>query len=469
MNVKIYILLPVHNRHEATLRFIECLKVQTFQNFHLILIDDGSCDGTAEMVRGNVHSLTVLRGKGDWWWAGSLQQGYRWLQEQNVPAQDFVLIINDDTEFETDFLANALALLRNIERSLLLAQCYSRQTGRLLDVGVSVNWDVFSFEQAKKTEEINCLSTRGLFMKVADFIEIGGFHPILLPHYASDYEFTIRAHRMGMKLVSDASCRLRVDESTTGNNELYGKSFPNSLWRLFSRRSVNNPFMWSAFIALSCPFVNMPQNLFNVWWNYLATVNKIIRYWIIHRKIKLGASVSPLLVIVGAGGVCQKGWLSTDIEHLNLLKNEDWGKYFTENSIDAILAEHVWEHFTEEDGISAALNCFSYLKPGGYIRIAVPDGFHPSEEYREAVKPDGYGSGSDDHKVLYNYSTLITVLNNAGFDAELLEYFDENGSFHNKLWDSEDGHVNRSHRYDRRNKDNKLTYTSLILDARKRM
>jgi len=84
VNENIYILLPVHNRLEITQRFITCLKAQTYQKYHLILIDDGSSDGTAEMVQENISSLTVVRGKGSWWWAGALQQGYRWLREQNL-------------------------------------------------------------------------------------------------------------------------------------------------------------------------------------------------------------------------------------------------------------------------------------------------------------------------------------------------------------------------------------------------
>ena len=93
---KIYILLPVHNRKEITRGFIECLKTQTFQDYHLVLIDDGSNDGTAVMVKEHIPSATVLRGTGDWWWAGSLQQGIEWLRQQKVHDDDAVLMINDD-------------------------------------------------------------------------------------------------------------------------------------------------------------------------------------------------------------------------------------------------------------------------------------------------------------------------------------------------------------------------------------
>jgi predicted SAM-dependent methyltransferase len=64
---------------------------------------------------------------------------------------------------------------------------------------------------------------------------------------------------------------------------------------------------------------------------------------------------------------------------------------FTHNSITAILAEHVWEHLTFEEGVQAAKNCYKYLKPGGYVRCAVPDGYFPDEEYQNIVKIGGPG------------------------------------------------------------------------------
>lgn len=468
MSEMIYILLPVHNRSEVTRRFIECLKVQTYRDYHLVLIDDGSSDGTAEMVRENIRSLTIIRGTGDWWWAGSLQQGYRWLKRQIVPGTDFVLIINDDTEFEVDFLQNAISFLSSRERTLLLAWSYCRENGCLLDVGVHVDWSKFTFEQATTPAEINCLSTRGLFLRLSDFFTIGGFYPMILPHYASDYEFTIRARRKGMQLVSDASCWLRVDQTNTGFYKLSDYSFKKFICKIFSKRSVENPFMWAAFITLSCPWQYKLKNLFRVWLIFLGTIYRSIRFWVIHRKILFGKIRKPLRVILGAGVGGQKGWISTDVSHLNILSNEDWQRYFKVDSIDALFSEHVWEHLTEADGLTAAQNCYAYLKPGGYLRIAVPDGFHQSSEYLDAVKPMGSGFGSDDHKVLYTYISLSSVLESAGFDVELLEFFDESRVFHHKKWDPDTGLVRRSMVFDDRNVNGKLNYTSIILDARKK-
>ena len=270
----VYILLPVHNRCEVTRRFIACLKSQTYQNYHLVLIDDGSTDGTQEMVRTEIADLTVITGHGDWWWAGALQQGYDWLHKQQSVASDLVLIINDDTEFGTDFLERAVGSMKGRERSLLLAPSFSRATGRLIGGGVRVDWRKLQFTAAAMPGAINCLSTRGLFLTVGDFLELGGFYPKWLPHYLSDYEFTIRAGRRGMNLLVDESLSLLVDEMTTGFHQFDGESLRGFWKKYFAKKSDANPFAWTMFIALVCPWPWKPLSWMRVWY---GTAVKVLR------------------------------------------------------------------------------------------------------------------------------------------------------------------------------------------------
>jgi len=261
----IYILLPVHNRKEVTIKFVACLNAQTYKNYHLILIDDGSKDGTEEMVRNNIAALTVLKGNGNWWWTGCLQQGYKWIREHSVPLSDVVLIINDDTEFDVAFLESAIRLLSRNNKTLILSQCLDRETGAVTETGVAADWRRLTFDIATAPHKINCLSTRGLFMRVSDLFEIGGFHARLLPHYASDYEFTMRARRRGMELITDPSLRLWFDKKTTGYRHFGTDPFCVFIKKLFSIKSVANPFVWTAFIALACPWKFKIINWLRVW------------------------------------------------------------------------------------------------------------------------------------------------------------------------------------------------------------
>lgn len=184
-----------------------------------------------------------------------------------------------------------------------------------------------------------------------------------------------------------------------------------------------------------------------------------------HFKRALKANTGELKVVVGSSEVFEPGWIPSEWHFLNLLKEEQWLNYFKENSLSNVLAEHVWEHLTPEDGKVGVRTCYRFLKKGGRLRIAVPDGFHPNPSYIEHVKPGGIGPGADDHKILYTYKSMSAILEQAGYKVELVEYFDENGTFHQNSWNKEDGFIHRSLKNDRRNTDGKPNYTSLIVDG----
>ncbi len=261
----IHVLLPVHDRRAITEQFVRCLLDQTDQDFHLVLVDDGSSDGTTEAVLELLPTTTVIRGDGSWWWAGSLQQAYRWLEGRDLDPSDLVLIANDDTRFDADFLAAGRAALVGRPRSLLLAQLFDGESGEFIELGVHVNWRRLRLVGAKEPERVNCFSTRGLFMAATDFLELGGFHPRLLPHYMSDYEFTIRAHHRGYALISDPGVRLWLDRTTTGIRKVARTSVRAYLRSTLTKRSVHNPIWWSTFLLLACPRTWLPLNLFRVW------------------------------------------------------------------------------------------------------------------------------------------------------------------------------------------------------------
>lgn len=175
-------------------------------------------------------------------------------------------------------------------------------------------------------------------------------------------------------------------------------------------------------------------------------------------------------LIIGAGGTVQEGWQATQETELNLLDPDSWVAYLAGKQVQALLAEHVWEHLTLAEGKIAARNCFDHLAPGGYIRVAVPDVNFRNETYQQLVQVGGPGPidhPAYGHKIVYDVATLSDVFRQAGFKVNLLEYCDANGQFHYHYWHPEDGKIGRSFRYDTRNNHEKLGMVSIILDAQK--
>lgn len=114
--------------------------------------------------------------------------------------------------------------------------------------------------------------------------------------------------------------------------------------------------------------------------------------------LRAARACGTIRVIIGAAGTSFVGWVPTDQELLDLLNPDTWRAWLEEASVAAMVAEHVWEHLDEQEGLVAARTCYRFLAPGRHIRIAVPDAFKPDSEYHELCKV----GGPDGHKVFYN-------------------------------------------------------------------
>lgn len=182
-------------------------------------------------------------------------------------------------------------------------------------------------------------------------------------------------------------------------------------------------------------------------------------------KRRISQIVRATKIVIGAGGTSFADWCSVEQKDLDVTNVSDFSKYWKPGSREAFLAEHVWEHLTTEQGRIGLKNCHDFLKINGHLRIAVPDGYFPDQNYIDYVKPGGHGAGADDHKVLYTIDTLVPLIESVGFAAKPLEYFNDQGVFVSEPFNATDGYIDRCRENDPRNVKGILKYTSLIIDA----
>lgn len=251
----IYIITAVHNRRAITESFIDQLLKQTYKVFVLIIVDDGSTDGTSEMIKSKINDAVIIRGNGNLWWGGALHKAYKWIK-QNALADAYVMIANDDIFFDSDYIQKAISYLENKQKVLLTGYGIGNLSHGIVDGAYHYN---FKDGVLLSTSDGvgNGASTRSLFFKVSDFIRIGGFHPIILPHYGSDVEWTTRACRKYHYTIEcSKEIKYIANEETTGLKNKKNMRLKD----YFSKRSIYNPFYRMNLILLITP----PQYLFRV-------------------------------------------------------------------------------------------------------------------------------------------------------------------------------------------------------------
>ncbi|MEO3431128.1 glycosyltransferase [Pelagibius sp. CAU 1746] len=261
----VYLLVPVHNRRDITVEFARFVSAQTCENLQFVLIDDGSTDGTAEAVRAESPGVKIIHGDGNLWWGGALQKGLDYLHDIGADDDSVVVICNDDVVIDEGFIETGVRLLKTKPNSLLLAQHRDSQDGLPKETGVAFDDVRMLFSVAPEPKDINCLSTRGLFLTLKTARGIGRFHTRILNHYGSDYEWTIRAGRKGFELWTDPRLTLIPMYEKTGHRPSASPTFSECMKLYMAKHSTSNVFMRTVLYALTGSRRHLPMILCSYW------------------------------------------------------------------------------------------------------------------------------------------------------------------------------------------------------------
>lgn len=252
----VYVVTVVHNRRKVTRQFAELVAQQTLSGITLVVVDDGSTDGTADVVQAVLPSAVILQGNGNLWWGGGIQKGLNWLTAQGLPDTCVVVFMNDDIGFDSDYFAKALAELRSLGPGHFLVSpgIYQTSYTRSLEAG-KTDWSRLRvMDHGDRPDLIDHATTRCLFMTWGDLKRVHGLHATLLPHYTSDYVFTMTAHRRGIRLVPARSVCARFNDETTGEHGLGRYHGWAKVKQLFSPRFSYNPLHQFFFVWYACPW-----------------------------------------------------------------------------------------------------------------------------------------------------------------------------------------------------------------------
>jgi len=210
----IYIVIPVFNRLNYTVACIESLLLQSSRDFKIIIVDDGSTDGTINVVQKNFPEIIVLSTTGNQWWSATMNVGIRYALENEITPDDFVLSLNNDLVVEPDYLEELTNIAGLYPRSIVGSISVDISTRSVEYVGY--HWNAYiasrrtllqkglSLEAIQQSHDFlttSLLPGRGILIPFSCFKAIGLFDEVLFPHYAGDHDFTLRAKHAGYELI----------------------------------------------------------------------------------------------------------------------------------------------------------------------------------------------------------------------------------------------------------------------------
>lgn len=209
MGHKIFAVIPVHNGIEHTLPTVRALLPLMPPPGRIVVVDDGSTDGTSDLLHREHPEVIVLRGDGNLWWSGATNWGARCALEKGA---DYVLFLNNDVILHPQFLEELLIGAREFPGALIASKILSTdEPWKVWSMGGKLDWlrgKVWMLGHGgpdlgrwREPVEADWLPGMSILVPIQVFRQGIWLDRDNFPQYAGDSDFSMRARRAGFKLV----------------------------------------------------------------------------------------------------------------------------------------------------------------------------------------------------------------------------------------------------------------------------
>ena len=274
---KVSVLIPIHNGIECTKKCLHELnglfKTGEYTNceFSIIVIDDGSSDGSKEWISANYPRVMILEGDGNLWWSGAVNKGAKHAFEGT--GSDYVLLWNNDIKPKGNYFVILSRIISQEPDSTIIGSkicnlnnnmiwsfggIFNPKTGKKYMIGFNQT----DSDKFNKVIEVDWLTGMGTLVSKKAVDRIGYWDRYNFPQYHGDSDFTYRAKLNGFKLKVFPELVLYNDTSVTGYSHNYNMkrlfiSFTNIKSKLnirknilFYRKYAKSPLAYLSLIIL---------------------------------------------------------------------------------------------------------------------------------------------------------------------------------------------------------------------------
>lgn len=271
----ISIIIPVHNRLELTINGLTSLKkiIDAYDKsllsrrrlkLEVVVVDDGSTDGTPEWIRANYPNFHLLNGDGNLWWTGAVDKGSRY--SIDFIKVDYVVLWNDDIfADENYFLVLENVLLTENNKNVLYGSVIYEYPNveNVWSMGGYFNryLGLRRMHKNKNSEEVRWFAGMGTIISAEILVQMNFFDYKNFPHYHGDIDFSLRVYYekgLSLKLIPELKIWNRIEHSSFIAKESwsdYYKSLVNTQSRYnlkkeikFFRRHTITPFWLIVFL-----------------------------------------------------------------------------------------------------------------------------------------------------------------------------------------------------------------------------
>lgn len=123
--MKVSIIIPNYNGKEFIKTCLDSLKIQTYKDFEIIVVDNASQDGSDMIIESDYPEVTLVRSDKNYGFSSAVNVGMR------LAKTPYIILLNNDVEAELDFVERQLEAIDGKEQvfscSCKMIQFYNRE------------------------------------------------------------------------------------------------------------------------------------------------------------------------------------------------------------------------------------------------------------------------------------------------------------------------------------------------------
>lgn len=231
MNKKVYIIVLNWNGKDDTLDCLQSLHSTNYDNYRVVLVDNGSEDDSVKAVREKFPEVEVVETGKNLGFAGGNNVGIEYAIKAGT---DYVFLINNDTTVHPDYLKELVDVAESDVKIGAVGSkiMYYSEPERIWFVGGKINWlknkgehiglDEIDKGQFDEIREVDYLTGCALLVKREVVEKVGVLEDDYFLYY-EDADYSLRIQNAGYKTVYAPKSKIyhKVSRSTKPGSSSY--------------------------------------------------------------------------------------------------------------------------------------------------------------------------------------------------------------------------------------------------------
>jgi GT2 family glycosyltransferase len=215
---------------------------------YVVIVDDGSTDGTYQWIKENYPQVILLKGNGNLWWSGGINMAVKYSIDRL--KCDYIIWWNNDILASENYFSTLISHLKSSDINTIIGSkiyhahqkntiwsmggLFDPKSGRKSLIG-SAEIDSPLYEQITGCD---WLPGMGTITHKSIYERIGMLDEKNFPQYHGDSDFTFRAKKIGYKIIVNPF--LKIYNDTLHSGIRHDNSFKRLIQSLFSIKSNYN-------------------------------------------------------------------------------------------------------------------------------------------------------------------------------------------------------------------------------------